>query len=140
MATLSHEIRIDAPRDRVYEALSTREGLAGWYTATIDGDVVEGGEALFTFEEREPFRWRFVELSPTEGAWWECTAGPGDAKGSTVTFRLSDTSDGRTQVEVDHEGFDGLDGAVKTCNTLWGILRGHLKAYSETTVPSPAFA
>jgi len=41
---------------------------------------------------------------------------PGAASGSTVTFRLSAT----------------------TCNTLWGILMGHLKAYAETSTRFPA--
>jgi uncharacterized protein YndB with AHSA1/START domain len=63
---------------------------------------------------------------------------PGAASGSTVTFRLSATTDGRTQVELDHEGFEDSDEVVKTCNTLWGILMGHLKAYAETSTRFPA--
>jgi uncharacterized protein YndB with AHSA1/START domain len=139
MATLSHEIRVAAPRDRVYEAIATREGLTGWYTATIDGGVVEGKEALFTFDGREAFRWGFVELATADGVRWKCTAGPGKATGSTVTFRLSDTSDGRTQVKLEHDGFEGPESTVRTCNTLWGILMGHLKAYAETAARVPAF-
>jgi uncharacterized protein YndB with AHSA1/START domain len=140
MATISHEIRIAAPRDRVYEALSTRDGLTSWYTADLEGDVVEGEEAVFKFKGTEPFRWRFLELSPSSRVRWECTQGPGAAAGTTVTVRLSDTADGRTQVELDHDGFSESDDFVKTCNTLWGIVMGHLKAYAETAVPSTAFA
>jgi uncharacterized protein YndB with AHSA1/START domain len=140
MATISHEIRIAAPRDRVYAALSTRDGLTSWHTADLEGDVEEGEEALFRFNGREPFRWRFLELTPESRVRWECTKGPGAAAGTTVTVRLSDTTDGRTQVELDHDGFSDSDGAAKTCNTLWGILMGHLKTYAETAVPSLAFA
>ena len=63
----------------------------------------------------------------------------GAATGSTVTLRLSDTTDGRTQVELDHEGgFEDSDEMAKTCSTLWGILMGQLKAYAETAAPAPA--
>jgi hypothetical protein len=41
---------------------------------------------------------------------------------------------------LDHDGFSESDDAAKTCNTLWGILMGHLKTYAEKGVPSLAFA
>jgi uncharacterized protein YndB with AHSA1/START domain len=139
MTTLSHQIRISAPRDHVYEALSTRDGVAGWFTGDLEGAVSDGEEALFKFTGREPFRWRFAELSPGSRLRWECTQGPGNAAGTTATFSVSETNDGRTQVDLDHDGFGESDPALATCNTLWGILMGHLKTYAETTVPSPAF-
>jgi uncharacterized protein YndB with AHSA1/START domain len=139
MTALSHQIRISAPRDRVYQAISTRDGLTGWYTADLEGDIAAGQEAVFRFKGREPFRWRFAELSPGARIRWECTQGPGAAAGTTTTFRLSDTTDGRTQVDLDHDGFGETDAALATCNTLWGILLGHLKAYAETGAQSPAF-
>lgn len=139
MTTLSHRIRISAPRDRVYLAISTRNGLTGWYTADLQGDPGRGEEALFKFAGHEPFRWRFTELSPGSRLRWECTEGPGAAAGTTATFSLSQTTDGRTQVDLDHDGFRGSDPALAACNTLWGILLGHLKSYEETEVPSPAF-
>jgi uncharacterized protein YndB with AHSA1/START domain len=139
MATLSHQIRVSAPPDRVYEAISTNDGLTGWFTADIDGTVGSGGEALLKFTGHEPFRWRFTGLSPGSRLRWECTQGPGAAVGTTATFSLSRTADGRTQVGLDHDGFTESDPALATCNTLWGILLGHLKTYAETAVPSPAF-
>jgi uncharacterized protein YndB with AHSA1/START domain len=139
MTALSHQIRISAPRDRVYEAISTRDGLAGWYTADLEGAVGGGKEALLKFAGHEPFRWRFTELSPGSRFRWECTQGPGAAAGTTATFSVSQTTDGRTQVDLDHDGFGESDPALATCNTLWGILLGHLKAYAETAAPAPAF-
>ena len=49
------------------------------------------------------------------------------------------TADGRTQVDLDNDGFTETDQAPATCNTLWDILLGHLKNYAETAVTSPAF-
>ena len=91
------------------------------------------------FTGHEPFRWRFTELSPGSRLRWECTEGPGAAASTTATFSLSQTADGRTQVDIDHDGFRESDPALAACNTLWGILLGHLKNYAETAVTSPAF-
>jgi uncharacterized protein YndB with AHSA1/START domain len=139
MTALSHQIRISAPRDRVYEAISTRDGISSWFTANLEGTFGSGQEALLKFTGREAFRWRFAELSPGSRIRWECTQGPGAAVGTTATFSLSETPDGRTQVDLDHDGFGESDPALATCNTLWGILLGHLKDYAETATPSPAF-
>ena len=139
MATLSHQIPVSTPPDRLYEAISTNDGLTGRFTAGIDGTAGPGREALLKFTGHEPFRWRFTELSPGSRLRWECTQGPGAAAGTTATFSLSRTAAGRTQVDLDHDGFTETDPALATCNTLWGILLGHLKNYAETAVPSPAF-
>jgi uncharacterized protein YndB with AHSA1/START domain len=138
MATISHKIQIDAPADRVFTALSTEDGLKGWYTSHIEGDVSEGKEATFRFTGRRPFRWRFAQITPTSHVRWECVEGPGAAAGTTVTYRLTDTGDG-TIIECDHEGWPEGHEAFTTCNTLWGILMGQLKQYAETSTPAPAF-
>jgi uncharacterized protein YndB with AHSA1/START domain len=138
MATVSHKIRINAPRDRVFEALSTAEGLRGWYTPDVEGNVVVGQEAVLRFTGREPFRWRFSEIVPAARVRWECVEGPGAAAGTTVTYRLSDAREG-TVVECDHEGWPEGHAALTTCNTLWGILMGHLRRYAETAKVAPTF-
>lgn len=138
MATISHKIQINVPGDRAFLALSTEEGLKGWYTPHIEGDVREGKEATFRFTGRRPFRWRFAEITPPSQARWECVEGPGAAAGTTVTFRLTQAGDS-TVVECDHDGWPETHDAFTTCNTLWGILMGQLKQYAETSTPAPAF-
>jgi uncharacterized protein YndB with AHSA1/START domain len=138
MSKISHKITIDAPADRVFKALSTAEGLKGWYTADLEGKVGQGKEAIFKFTGQEPFRWKFAELAPNSVR-WECIEGPGAAAGTAVTFRLSDKGKGRTTLEFDHDDWPDSDGAFATCNTLWGILMGHLKNYAEAGRANPAF-
>jgi uncharacterized protein YndB with AHSA1/START domain len=139
MAKTSHKINIKAPRDRIFQAISTAEGLKGWYTPHVEGEVGKSREATFRFTGREPFRWKFVELTPDSRARWECVEGPGAATGTTVTFRLSDSGDDRVVVECDQEGWPEGHEALATCNTFWGILMGKLRDYPETSTPAPAF-
>ncbi len=37
MADIRHRVGIAAPRERVYRALATREGLSGWWTRDVRG-------------------------------------------------------------------------------------------------------
>jgi hypothetical protein len=48
----SHRIRIKAPQDRTFKALSTAEGIKSWYTSNLEGEVGEGEEAVFRFSGR----------------------------------------------------------------------------------------
>ena len=137
MAKSSHRIRIKAQPDQVYKAVSTTEGLKGWFTPDIEGDVAPGKTALFRHEGRDNFRWKFTEMTPATLSRWECVEGPGAAAGTKVMFRLK--ADGQTTVvECDHDEWPDKHGAFEACNTLWGILMGRLKEYSETGKSHPA--
>jgi uncharacterized protein YndB with AHSA1/START domain len=138
--TTSHRVRIDAPRNKVFEAITTANGLRGWYTPGIEGDVLINGEATFTFDGKEPFRWKFVELTPMSAVRWECLDGPGSSKGTTVSFEIDELADGRVQVLCEHAGWPESDMELAACNTLWGMLMASLRNYAETSEPAPAFA
>jgi uncharacterized protein YndB with AHSA1/START domain len=86
------------------------------------------------------FRWRVSKLIDGSAVSWECVSGPGAAAGSSVSYELSDTGDGRTAVELAHTGWPDDHQALATCNTLWGILFGRLRNYAETSQPQEALA
>jgi uncharacterized protein YndB with AHSA1/START domain len=138
MTKISHEIRVNASMADVFKTISTTDGLKGWYTTRTEGDIVLGKSIKVHADGRPSFCWRISELRPPTATKWECVEGPGAAPGATVTFRLS-AKDSRTQVRLDYEGLPEDDSAFVTCNTLWGIMLGHLKQYAETGKPSPAF-
>ena len=92
-----------------------------------------------SFTGKEPFRWKFSHLKPTSHVRWDCLEGPGAAKGTSVTYTLNKDGDSQTLVELDHDGWPEGHAALATCNTLWGVLMGRLKDFSETGEASPAF-
>jgi uncharacterized protein YndB with AHSA1/START domain len=139
MTRISHEIRISASLADVFKTISTIDGLKGWYTTRVEGEMAAGKAIRVHADGRPPFSWRISELRPPTGTTWECIEGPGTAPGATATFRLS-TKDSRTQVQLDYEGMAEDNPAFATCNTLWGTMLGHLKQYAETGKASPAFA
>lgn len=138
MAKLSHRINVRADSDRVYQALMTAGGLEGWFTPHVEGGMGEGQEAEMSFPGKEGFRWRFSQLKPGAHARWDCLTGPGAAPGTAVIYTLT-TEDGRTVVQCDHEGWPEEHDALATCNTLWGVLMGRLKEFSETGKANPLF-
>ena len=137
MAKSSHRIRVHASPDRVFQALSTKDGLEGWFTAQVDGDVGEGRDVRMHFKGKESFGWHLAKMRP-DHVHWNCTEGPGSAKGTTVDYLLKKEGQD-TVIECDHDGWPEAHEALATCNTLWGLLMSRLKDYVETSKANPAF-
>jgi uncharacterized protein YndB with AHSA1/START domain len=135
-----HRITIAAPQAVVFRAITTESGLRGWYTPSTEGAPVHGQKVKLHFKSKEgPFEWDVTESARESTVHWECIEGPGSAKGTTATFRLTKKDANTTIVDLDHDGLDSGDDKARVCNTMWGILMHHLKKYVETSKVDPAF-
>ena len=141
MNKTTHKITVDAPTKEVFKAITTAEGLRGWFTKEVTGDPgKDNSEFTLSFSKHEgPVSWKLTATKPDSEVRWECTTGPGRLKGTKAIFRLSQKGEGKTVVDLEHDGFDDTDEKIKTCNTLWGGLMFHLKEYAEKHQPEPAF-
>ena len=70
-----HRIGIEGSAARVYAALSTPDGLAGWWTEQVSGGPQVGGVLQFRFGNQGGSDMRVVELSPNSRVVWDCVAG-----------------------------------------------------------------
>ena len=73
MATLYHQVWINAPAARVYEALSTAEGISNWWdkqtaTATDRGLVFEHNPG----PEHGVVQLHVLQMVPNKRIEWEC--------------------------------------------------------------------
>ncbi len=98
------DVTINAPVESVFAAVSTVEGLSGWWTTDTSGSPEPGGELRFTFtdgtavmrvEERAPALQRWTCLGHTGQPEWEHT---------TVTFRLTKLAPAITRLQFPTAG------------------------------------
>ena len=138
MAEIQHELKIKADPSAVFDALTTAEGLKGWYAAEVEN---QNGGWTFTHTSKDHLKFAFevTESESPSKVSWRCSEGPNQAKGTSTTYLLSDTGDGRTLVELSHTEWPGSEGNYRKCNTFWGIMLYHLKQYLETGEKTPAF-
>lgn len=139
MPTIDHEIRIAAPAETVFTALTTLDGVTGWHTPTAEGTGEVGSSWVFGFADHPEFAWEILSSEAPREVVWRCVRGPGDSVGTTATFTLSATGDGRTLLEHVHAGWPGTHGNYRKCNTTWGVLLHHLRDFVETGEAAPAF-
>jgi uncharacterized protein YndB with AHSA1/START domain len=127
---------IAAPPERVYEALTTRSGLASWWTRDAAIEPQIGAAGTFGFYGR-----RFVMdlrvtalAAPAHVAW--AFDSPTFA-GTTATFDLTPNGSG-TSLLFAHRGFTD-DERMASANTRWGYYMISLKRALEhgTGTPNP---
>ncbi|MFH8395421.1 SRPBCC domain-containing protein [Streptomyces sp. NPDC018036] len=134
MADILHRVGTTATRDTVYQALTTVDGLAAWWTSDTEGD---GEDVLrFRFGDVGGFDMKVLELQPDTRVRWEVVAGPEEWIGTTVTFDLK--QDGEwTIILFAHEGWREQVEFMNHCTTKWALFLMSLKSLVETGTGAP---
>lgn len=136
MADITQDIRIDAPRAKVHDAITGQEGLAAWWTkgSTVDGDRADfrfdgGGMGVgFRFDDRSPEKVSFTCISNHNNPEWQDT---------TMLFALTDDQ-GATKLHFVHDKWPAADtDSFKMCVGGWDHFLNSLKAYVETGAGTP---
>jgi len=131
MADIRHRVGIAAPQSRVFEAFTTTDGLAGFWTRDVKGDPGIGGSLEFYFGSPDPSAvMDVIELDPPRHVTWRCVAGPDEWKDTTLTFDLAPSGD-ETEVLFAHAGWTEPGPFMHHCSTKWGYFLLGLKTWLE---------
>jgi predicted ester cyclase/uncharacterized protein YndB with AHSA1/START domain len=95
MKTILHTVDIEAsPPGNVYRALTTREGLSGWWTTRVSADEEVGGIVDFAFSETFNPDMEITALEPPHHVAWRCVGGHEPWHDNTFDFRIEARGDG----------------------------------------------
>jgi len=138
---LIHRIAIAASAEKIYRAITTEEGIKGWWTIDVKMDTHAGGKAVFGFEKHSVvFQMRIEQLTPPSLVSWKCEDGSSpDWIGTTQEFQLEPQDDGEVLLKFCHGGWERGGDHCYYCNTTWGHLLVALKQYAERGVKNPYF-
>ena len=130
MADIYHDFPINAPLQRVYEAVSTPQGLDAWWTQRCTGQPVEGAEYELGFGPGYDWRARVTRLMPATEFELELTRADPDWLGTRVGFHLGGR-EGVTDVRFYHTGWPTPNEHWRISCYCWAmylrILRRHLE-------------
>src|SRR5262245_21849206 len=138
-----HEITIDSPIQRVFDAWSTVQGLAAWWTADCriadkQGEVnvfgLNGRSVLFHFhidEHVTPYRIQWTGIGGPNM--------PDEWVGTTIDVQLFPEGEKRTRVRFSHRDWRSSEGSYRLCNTTWGELMYRLRDACEGRGSGPLF-
>ena len=125
-----------ASTQQVYEALSTVDGLSGWWAEKTSGDPgTVGGLVEFRFGPGG-IDMRVLELVPGELVLWEVADGPAEWIGTRVRFELRPEGDFAI-VLFRHEGWAEPVEFMYHCSTKWAVFLVSLKQLVESGTGAP---
>ena len=142
MVDIVHRVGIKAPVSKVYAALSTIDGLAGWWTTATTGSSKVGDVIAFRFhtgagDEIGGFDMDVLELVPDEKVRWRVKAGPAEWVGTDIEFFLS-RHDEYTIVRFGHRKWREEVEFTAHCSTKWATFLLSLRDMVETGKGKPA--
>lgn len=133
MADIAHKIGFKAPINKVYNALTTLDGLAGWWTENTKGEAQVNGNIVFTFTNPQgdvigAMNFKVIGLEPNKKVHWKCMDGPGDWINTEVTFDLSE-QDGQTILLFGHRKWAEQTESMAHCSMKWAVFLLSLKDF-----------
>ena len=134
MHDILHLLRIHAAPERVYQALTTAEGIHNWWTREAELDSRIGGAGEFRFYEGKGItRIRVDELEPSRRVGWTTISAnaPGGWEGTRISFDLRAEGDD-TVLSFAHRGFREAGEGYALVNTGWAYYLVSLQQYVET--------
>jgi len=136
MVDILHRIGITSSSpDEVYAALTTFEGLSGWWASDTSGDTEADGVIAFRFVPGG-FDMKVLELVPGKHVLWEVVDGPQEWIGTHVSWELRQDGD-YTIVLFAHRGWAEEVEFMYHCSTKWATYLLSLKQLLETGVGAP---
>lgn len=141
MADILHRVGIKSSSDQVYKALSTIEGLSGWWTTSTSGGSRVGEAINFRFvaddKEIGGFEMKVLELQPAKQVLWQVLDGPEDWIGTKINFELKQEGD-FSIVLFEHRGWREPNEFMHHCSTKWATFMMSLKSLVETGKGAPS--
>lgn len=136
MPDILHRVGVEnATPEQVYTALTTLDGLSGWWAEKTTGSTDVGGVIAFRFRVGG-FDMKVLAAEPAREVRWEVVEGPEEWVGTTVRWELRQEGD-YTIVLFRHEGWREPVEFMHHCSTKWAVFLLSLKQLVETGEGAP---
>ena len=135
---ITHNLRINASAETVYNAVATSQGIKGWWCINSAVSEEEGGQSLLKFNKQGmivDMGFRTETLEPNQKVIWQCVAMLNPAWiGTKIVTEITPDGSG-CQVRFAHTDFDekwtGQEPFEQTRGT-WGHFVASLVSYCES--------
>jgi uncharacterized protein YndB with AHSA1/START domain len=136
----TREIPYATTREQVFGALTTLEGLAGWWTPLVTGSPDEGGELEFRFAGLdEKIVMRVDQATPPSTVIWTCLVHTGHPEwnGTTIVFELDQATGSSGVLRFHHVGLKPTLRCYETCESGWEHFLASVVSYAQTGNGTP---
>lgn len=142
MTSIIHRIGIRASKEKVYQALATTEGIAGWWSEDTTGSSEIEKIIIVRFhsldgKELGIMNMEVTALEPDKKVQWKFSTGPEEWIGTEVSFDLKQEGD-YTIVLFGHRNWHEEVEFKAHCSMKWAIFLLSLRDFVEKGKGNPS--
>jgi len=142
MPDIIHRIGFKIPPQKLYAAISTIEGLSGWWTKETSGKSEVGGQIRFRFSSMDgqllgEMTMDVLTLNPEKQVAWRVKSGPPEWVGTNITFDFVQEGD-MTVLIFGHRGWKEPVEFMAHCSMKWAVFLLSLRDLVETGKGKPS--
>ena len=135
MADIRINLNIKADPEKIFNALTTQDGLSSWWAKQTTAKPEVGFVNVFTFGK---FRneMKITRLDPDKRVEWKCINSIDEWIGTTVSFELEERS-GSALLRFMHGDWRAVTDTFAGCTYDWASFLKSLKSLCETGTGDP---
>ncbi len=130
-----HNVIIKTNPDRLYEAITTQKGLAGWWTPQVKAEPTVGTLSEFQFIGTI-LKFRVEAIEAARHVAWSSVQVPPDWEGTQVLFDIT-PEDNIVNLRFSHTGFASTGGSFGITSYSWAQYLRSIKLLLETGEGEP---
>jgi len=140
MKTILHTVDINSSPMKIFEAIATQNGLAGWWSTKVRADMRIDGIVDFTFLQGFNPDMKITMLEKPKLVVWECVGGHEPWLGNTFYFKIEPR--GRRSIVFFRQEYSRelSDEEYGRYNCNWGFYLDSLRLLVETGRGKPFLA
>ena len=131
MEHIRHYLVIKAPIEKVYHAITSREGLSNWWTEETIAKPEVGFLNEFKFGGEYHNKMRVKELIQDKSVSWLCEDGDKEWINTIISFNLQ-SKEGKTILHFAQKNWREATDFYASCNFHWGRYMESLQMLCET--------
>lgn len=136
MADIKQNVAIKATPEKIFEAITTQDGLERWWAKQTIAKPEIGFVNVFTFGTFKN-EMEVVQLIPNKKVEWKCINSIEEWVGTSISFDLEEKED-RTILRFAHSDWRAVTDTFAGCTYDWGRFLASLKSLCETGTGKPA--
>ncbi|TDF89718.1 SRPBCC family protein [Paenibacillus piri] len=130
MANIEHLQTVHVPASKVYETLTTAEGLSEIWTNELIVNNQIGFINEFRFGSNDITKMRIEELITNKKVMWQCIDSDPEWIGTTISFDIEEKN-GKSFITLRQMNWREVTPFFRSCNYNWAIFLYSLKSYCE---------
>jgi uncharacterized protein YndB with AHSA1/START domain len=132
MADIFHDMTIKAPRQQVFEAFATLQGLDSWWTKTSSGEPREGAVYTLSFGPEYDWRAKVTRCLPGSAFELETTEAEPDWTGTRLGCQLDSKDTATTSVRFYRTGWPAQNEHWRESCYCWAMYLRLLRRHVES--------